>query len=146
GLSDDDVRASIALHGKHVSNIQKKYTWFETMKTVVMEPMFLLLLSCTLIYFIVGEPGEGFFLLGAILVVSGISIYQDSRSQKALDALKVYNEPNATVIRNNTLEILPTTEIVVGDLVECSEGQLIPADGKVIYANDFSVNESILTG
>lgn len=146
GLNDDEVNASIALHGKNVSQSQKKFTWLETMKTVVLEPMFLLLLACTLIYFLVGELGEGFFLLGAILVVSGISIYQDSRSQKALDALKAYNEPNATIIRNNVLQVFPTIDIVVDDFVECSEGQLIPADGIVIYANDFSVNESILTG
>jgi Ca2+-transporting ATPase len=146
GLNDDEVNASIALHGKHMTQSQRQYTWLETMRTVVIEPMFLLLLACTLIYFVVGEFAEGIFLLGAILVVSGISIYQDSRSQKALDALKAFNEPNATLIRNNSLQILPTIEIVVGDFVECSEGQLIPADGKVLYANDFSVNESILTG
>ncbi len=146
GLSDEDVTASLDLHGRNEAVLSSKNTWLETLKTVVMEPMFLLLLACTIIYFLAGEFGEGFFLLGAILVVSGISLYQDSRSQKALDALKAYNEPNASVIRNNSLQILPTQDIVVDDLVECSEGQLIPADGIIIYSNDFSVNESILTG
>lgn len=146
GLNDAEVKTSMDLHGKHLSQLNADNKWLETMKNVVKEPMFLLLLACTLIYFLVGEAGEGFFLLGAILVVSGISLYQDSRSQRAIEALKAYNEPNSTVIRNNKLEILPTTEIVMGDLVECSEGQWIPADGIIVYSNDFSVNESILTG
>jgi Ca2+-transporting ATPase len=108
--------------------------------------MFLLLVAAATIYFILGNTNEALFMLGAIVLVSAISLYQDQRSRRALEALAQYSQAQAKAIRNNVVVELPTEEIVVGDLVVVSEGELIPADGLVVHANDFSVNESILTG
>ena len=85
-------------------------------------------------------------MLGAIILVSAISFYQDSRSKKALEALKAFTQASATVIRNNKVVELLSEELVVGDVVVVSEGELIPVDGKLLQMHDFSVNESILTG
>jgi Ca2+-transporting ATPase len=108
--------------------------------------MFILLVTAAVIYFILGEFSDAWFMSGAIILVSGISIYQDNRSRNALKALKEFTQPHATVIRDNRVMHLLSEEIVVGDYVIVSEGELIPADGQVKQLNDFSVNESILTG
>ena len=108
--------------------------------------MFILLVIAALIYFLMGEISEGAFMLGAVILVSAISIYQDSRSRMALAALKAFTQAKAKVIRNNELVELATEEIVVGDLVVAEEGSLLAADGEIIHAHDFAVNESILTG
>src|SRR5690606_37018777 len=110
------------------------------------EPMFILLVAAAAIYFILGEYSDALFMSGAIILVSAISIYQDNRSRKALNALKEFTQPHATVIRNNLPVHLLSEEIVVGDYVVVSEGELISADGIAKQLNDFSVNESILTG
>lgn len=146
GLSDSDVAEAKKQYGTNSWHKETHSTWLEALKGTVSEPMFVLLVACTVIYFSLGEYSEGFFMLGAIILVSGISFYQDSRSRRALEALKTYTEPLATVIRNNHITEILSEDIVIGDIIIVTEGELIPADGTVIQTNDFSVNESILTG
>jgi len=146
GLSDAEVEDSLDKNGNNALQNGANNVWWQALKETATEPMFLLLVACTVIYFSLGELSEGFFMLGAILLVSAISFYQDSRSKKALEALKAYTQSATTVIRNNQLIELPVDELVIGDTVVASEGELIPADGKLLQINDFSVNESLLTG
>lgn len=108
--------------------------------------MFLLLLAAAIIYYISGQVAEALFMGCSILLVSAISIYQDNRSRNALEALKKLTQPTAWVIRDGVKTTIPLEEIVVGDIMVVEEGSIIPADGVIIQANDFFVNESILTG
>jgi Ca2+-transporting ATPase len=82
----------------------------------------------------------------AILFITSISLYQDSRSKNALEKLKDLSQPHCKVIRNGTLEEIKSVELVVGDFLLVEEGSSITADGTIVQSNDFSVNESILTG
>ena len=113
---------------------------------ILKEPMLLLLFAVSIIYVIVGNYSEALFMLGAIIAVSGISFYQDNRSKKALEALEKLNEPMSVVVRNSTVQQIPTQEIAVNDLCIVEEGKMINADGEILHSNDFSVNESSLTG
>lgn len=113
---------------------------------ILKEPMLLLLIAVAIIYVIVGNYSEAVFMLGAIIAVSGISFYQDNRSKKALEALEKLNEPLSTVIRNAKEIQIPTHEIAVGDFCIIEEGRMVNADGEIVHSNDFSVNESSLTG
>src|SRR5690606_9746805 len=124
----------------------KKGSWYTMLLEILKEPMLLLLIAVSGIYVIVGNYSEALFMLGAIIVVSGISFYQDNRSKKALEALEKLNEPLSTVIRNGKVLQIPTHEIAVGDLCVIEEGKMINADGEILHSNDFSVNESSLTG
>jgi P-type Ca2+ transporter type 2C len=105
----------------------------------------LLILACV-IYFLLGEPAEGFMMLVATCIVSTISLYQEIRSSKALEALRQYTEPQVTVIRDGIEKTIQTRELVPGDIVKLEEGNKIPADARIIQANDLSIDESILTG
>jgi P-type Ca2+ transporter type 2C len=146
GLNDEQVAASARKFGKNVITKRPGKAIWLAIKEVVFEPMFLLLLACAVIYFVLGEKSEGYFMTGAIILVSAISIFQNARSNKALKALKAYTRSQAKVIRNNTLVDIPSEEIVIGDVVVASEGEIIPADGVVLQTNDLSINEAILTG
>ncbi len=108
--------------------------------------MIILLLVASTIYFISGETGNGIFMVVAILFITSISIYQDSRSKNALEKLKALSQPRCKVIRNGEFEEIKSEELVVGDFLLVEEGTSITADGVIIHSNDFSVNESILTG
>ncbi len=108
--------------------------------------MFILLIAAATIYFITGDYGDGIFMTAAIVLVSAISLYQESRSHNAIESLRKLSQPKSKVIRGGNLIEIPSEEIVLGDCVQIEEGAFIPADGIILQSNDFSVNESILTG
>lgn len=146
GLSDEELKNSRSKFGYNQATNIKKVAWYSMLLDILKEPMLLLLIAVAIIYVIVGNYSEAFFMLGAIIAVSGISFYQDNRSKKALEALERLNEPLSTVIRNSTSVQIPTREIAVGDLCIITEGKMVNADGEILHSNDFSVNEASLTG
>ncbi|NSL90704.1 cation-translocating P-type ATPase [Chitinophaga sp. Mgbs1] len=146
GLTDAEVAASRLSYGRNVPPEPFINPVLALLKEILQEPMLVLLIAVTAIYFVMGEYGEAYFMLAAIGVVSGISFYQDSRSRKALEALEKLNEPLSRVIRNGALQSVPTADIVTGDMIVVAEGNTINADGIIVHSNDFSVNESVLTG
>lgn len=146
GLTDTEVTASRQQYGYNRTEGVYKSTVLEILLSILKEPMLVLLFIISVIYLIIGDYGEALFMFIAIVAVSAISLYQDTRSKKALTALEKLNEPLSKVIRNAQIVEIPTNEIVVGDLCITEEGQMINADGRIIHSNDFSVNESSLTG
>ncbi|MCB0763734.1 MAG: cation-translocating P-type ATPase [Flavobacteriales bacterium] len=146
GLTDPEVTASRVRYGGNTIEDRTGGTFWPAVKGAVLEPMFLLLLATSIIYFVLGERMEAYFMAGAIILVSTISIYQDSRSRRALSALRAYSAAQATVIRNNAVIKVPVEDVVVGDHAVADEGSLLAADGVIVQSNDASVNESILTG
>lgn len=146
GLTDLEVLESAKKFGTNSIEHQKKNHFLNSILDIVKEPMFLLLLTATSIYFITGAYGDGIFMAFAIVFVMAISVFQESRSRNAIEALKKLSQPQCKVIRNGVTIEIPTEEIVIGDCVQLEEGAFIPADGIILSSNDFSVNESILTG
>lgn len=146
GLTNDEVEASRLQYGYNRLEDSRKNTWFDLLIDILKEPMLILLIIISIIYVIVGDYGEAAFMFVAIVAVTAISFYQDNRSKKALEELEKLNEPLSTVIRNSKAVQIPTHEIVVGDLCITEEGRIINADGIIVHSNDFSVNESSLTG
>jgi Ca2+-transporting ATPase len=146
GLTENDVVISRSVNGTNSLDHQNKNNLIASLIDMITEPMFLLLLIATSIYFITGEYGDGIFMTAAIVLVSTISLYQESRSRNAIEALKKLTQPKSKVIREGKVQEVPSEEIVLGDLIQTEEGKFIPADGFILQSNDFSVNESILTG
>ena len=146
GLTDEAVAQSRALHGRNVLMTNAPSQLLTTMKEVVLEPMFLLLLVACAVYVGLGRTEEAITLSVALLLVSGISVYQSIRSDRALSTLRELTQPQAQVRRNGALTTVPIETIVVGDVVLIEEGERVCADGTIDEASDFSVDESILTG
>ena len=146
GLTNEQVIRSRSQYGNNTLNQKKENRFSDAIKSLAKEPMVVLLLVAATIYFITGNKGDGIFLASAIVLVSVISLYQDSRSRKALANLKEFTQNNAKVIRDGEVVLIKSEELVPGDALLVEEGNSISADGKIIHSNDFSVNESILTG
>tara|TARA_R110000868_G_scaffold136879_1_gene350035 strand:+ start:12075 stop:14642 length:2568 start_codon:yes stop_codon:yes gene_type:complete len=146
GLSDEAVKSSRNQHGKNSLSYKKENSFLDALKSVAQEPMVILLMVAASIYFITGNNGDGIFMVSAIILVASISLYQDSKSRMALEKLKNLTQPNSQVIRNAVVLEIPSEELVVGDSLMVEEGNTIPADATIVHSNDFSVNESILTG
>lgn len=146
GLSTQEVIQSRKKNGFNSLEHQDKNLFLVSLIETVKEPMFLLLLLAASIYFITGKYGDGIFMTSAIILVSTISLYQESKSRNAIELLKKLSQPKSKVIRNGEIIEIPSEEIVLGDFIQIEEGTFIPADGMILQSNDFSVNESILTG
>lgn len=93
GLSTQEVEASRKKHGTNTLTFKKENGFVDALKSLVKEPMVILLLIASCIYFISGKTGDGIFLASAIVLVAGISLYQDSRSRNALQKLKDFTQP-----------------------------------------------------
>ncbi len=146
GLTKEQVIAAREKHGQNTLDYKKENGIVDAMLQLVKEPMIILLLVASLIYFVSGELGDGIFLASAIVIVSVISLYQDSRSRNALQKLKTLTQPNSKVIRDGEIAEIKSDDLVIGDSMMVEEGTSIAADGVIVHSNDFSVNESILTG
>jgi P-type Ca2+ transporter type 2C len=146
GLTDPEVLQSRIAHGQNELINHRGFWLLTTLREVVSEPMFLLLLVACGVYFLLGQHAEGATLIGALLIVSGISIYQSMRSERAVGALRELTQPRATVRRNGKIVSIATQELVVGDAVLVEEGARIPADGVLAEQSDFTLDEAVLTG
>jgi Ca2+-transporting ATPase len=113
---------------------------------VLREPMFALLLACGAIYYLLGDRNEAVILLGFVVLVAVITVYQEEKTEHALRALRDLSSPRALVIREGTRRRIPGREVVRGDLVVLSEGDRVPADAVLRSSAHVSADESLLTG
>ncbi|MGB5700502.1 cation-translocating P-type ATPase [Muriicola sp.] len=146
GLTQEEVLQARATYGQNILEGKTSLGLFHALKGLAKEPMVILLFVASAVYFISGNTGDGIFLLAAIVMVSAISLYQDGRSRNAVEKLKKFTQPKCTVIRNGETVEIKSEDVVVGDSLMVEEGATIAADGKIVHSNDFSVDESLLTG
>ncbi len=146
GLTDAEVKTSREKYGQNKLDFKKESGFLDMLLHIFKEPMTIIILIAAAIYFVSGDTGDGIFMVAAILFITSISLYQDSRSKNALEKLKDFSQPHCKVIRNGKIAEVLNEELVVGDSLMVEEGSFITADGNIIHSNDFSVNESILTG
>ncbi|MBN3927667.1 cation-translocating P-type ATPase [Nostoc sp. NMS4] len=112
----------------------------------VQDPIFLLLVSGGIIYWILGDLQEALILLGFVFFITGISLYQEGKTEHALEALRDLSSPRALVIRDGERKRIAGREVVRGDVLVLAEGDRVPADAMVLSCTNFSTDESLLTG
>lgn len=145
GLTEQEVLESRRRFGKNLLKDGGRREWHIVFE-VLREPMVLLLIAACTFYLLMGEFREGIIMGFAIVLVSGISVYQQVRSENALKSLSAVTRRAVTVIRDAVTLQIESEELVVGDLAIFSEGDQVSADVKIMELSDFSVDESILTG
>jgi Ca2+-transporting ATPase len=113
---------------------------------VLREPMLLLLVATGVIYIALGDLHEAIAVLAAVMLVVGLTIYQEHKTEKTLDALRDLSSPRALVIRDGTAVRIPGREVVPHDLLVLDEGDRVAADANVISTLRLKLDESLLTG
>jgi Ca2+-transporting ATPase len=113
---------------------------------VFREPMFLLLLACGAIYIVLGDPQEALMLLGFVVLITIMTLYQEHKTERALETLRDLASPRALVIREGHQRRIPGREVVRDDVFLLEEGDRVPADAVVLSATNLSIDESLLTG
>ena len=146
GLTSAEAQKRQQEYGKNELTPQKKQNFFREALHILSEPMFLLLIAASIIYFILGEPRDGAIMLVFVLGVITIDIIQEWKTDKTLSALKDLSMPKITVIRDGAQTVIASVDLVPGDLMLLHEGVKIPADGRIVKCSDLCVDESTLTG
>ena len=113
---------------------------------VLREPMFLLLVAATAVYLVVGDLGEALILAASIVGVITLTVVQERKAERALDALRDLSSPRALVLRDGERVRIPGLEVVRGDVMLVAEGDRVAADAELVQATDVSLDESLLTG
>lgn len=146
GLSDSEVSKKLEEEGHNELPKDKKRTFLHILFGIIKEPMFILLLACGTIYLLLGDIQEAMMLLAFVFIVIGITVYQENKTEKALEALKDLSSPRALVVRNGEHKRISGRDVVTGDIIILSEGDRVPADAIVIDCSNLLVDESLLTG
>ncbi|MCI6675324.1 MAG: cation-translocating P-type ATPase [Clostridiales bacterium] len=153
GLSGSDIVSLLAEHGENKLNEKKKKTNFQRFLDQFKDVMILILILAAVISFVIacieGNPKEFFepALILLIVIINAImGVMQESKAEKALDALKNLSAPHARVIRDNKEAIIDASQLVPGDIIRLEAGDFIPADARLIRSVRLKCEESALTG
>jgi len=146
GLTEEKAKAQQNKYGLNVLTQKKKRGLFYYVSKITQEPMLLILLIAAVLYFIIGSTWDGVLMIGGALMMIGIDLYQERKTDKALEMLSELSTPKVSVIRNSKTEIIPRAELTVGDLMLLKEGERVAGDGIIVSASNLFMDESLLTG
>ena len=146
GLWDAEAQARLAADGPNELAKGRGRSPLRIILDVLREPMLLLLPTGGLVYLALGDRQEAAILMVFACLSIGITVVQEARTERVLDALRNLSSPRVLVIRGGARHRIAGRDVVRGDLVVLSEGDRVPADARLTEAQDLSADESLLTG
>jgi Ca2+-transporting ATPase len=146
GLTRQEATRRLAADGPNDLPRPPQRTTWRIAYEVAREPMFQLLAAAAAIYLVLGDVSEAAVLLAFVAVTVAITLVQERRTERVLEALHDMTSPRALVWRDGRRERLAGVDVVCGDLLELVEGDRVPADARLLEANDLLVDESLLSG
>ena len=146
GLTETEAAARLRLEGSNELPQPDRRTPFRIAVEVLREPMFVLLLIGGLVYLALGDLKEAIILVAFATLSIVITVVQESRTERVLDALRDLTSPRALVIRDGERKRIAGKDVVRGDFIVLSEGDRVPADAILLQCQDLQADESMLTG
>ena len=146
GLSEDEAGERRKAEGFNELPRQEHRTPLRIVLEVLHEPMLLLLLAGGVIYLLLGDLQEALILLVFASMSVVITVVQETRTERVLEALRDLTSPRALVIRDGVRRRIPGREVVRGDIIVLAEGDRVPADATLLQCQDLQADESLLTG
>ena len=146
GLRSEEARRLLAVVGANTLGTERRAAWWRTLGDVVREPMVLLLLVCASVYVAFGDLSEALILAASVVLVVLISLLQEGKTERALQALKDLSSPLASVRRDGRPMRIQASQLVPGDVLLLQEGDRVAADAVLVSATALEVDESLLTG
>ena len=146
GLSSEQAIDRIEFYGRNELAREHEHHVIKEFLLHFKSPLVIILLIASIITGVFGEYANTIIILTIIFVSVILDYYQESKAEKAAQLLKQKVTSTATVLRNNVKQEIPFPEIVPGDIIYLSAGDIAPADSRVINAKDLFINQSSLTG
>ena len=146
GLSAAEAARRLDDRGPNTVTARREETFWDELLESLREPLVLLLIAVGVLYFMFGEVRDALIVLGVIVTVAITEAGIEWRAGRAVAALAALAEPKALVWRDGALAEHPAETLVPGDLLELRAGSRVPADARLIVAQDIAVDESLVTG
>ena len=146
GLTEEEAALRLKRLGPNCLPPPAHRTPLAALRVVVSQPMVLLLLACMGLYAMLGSVGDASMLLVSVLVVAAISVYQELRTQRVLEALYQLASPRSTVVRGGKVRRISSHDLVEGDRLQVQEGDRLACDARLLVGHGLRVDESMLTG
>ena len=146
GLTSEEAKIRLQKNGENKLASKKKKTMVQLFLAQLNDAMIYILIAAAVISGIMGEISDSIIILIVIFINATIGVVQESKAEKALEALKQLSTPKALVKRNGELIEIPSEEVVTGDIVIIDAGRYIPADLRLIETANLQIEESAFTG
>lgn len=147
GLTTDQAAALLAEYGPNqLVPASRRHGALQLIWDTVRDPMVLLLVVASAVYLATGDFTDAVVTAIALVPIAAVGLVLERRSQTALDRLRALTAPTARVLRDGEFKPLPTADIVPGDVISVSEGDVVPADARLFESRNVVTDESALTG
>ena len=146
GLQPADAEGRLKQYGPNTISAQKQATALRVLLRQFKSPLVLILIFAAIVSGVVGEWIDASIVLAIVLGSSILGFVQEYSASNAVEKLRSQVTIKTNLLRGGQTQSLPSEQVVPGDVVLLSAGSLIPADGIVLEANDFFVNQAVLTG
>jgi Mg2+-importing ATPase len=146
GLSSSEAYNRLLRYGANELIATQRLSLLRQLLSLFANPLVIILLLASLVSGFVGETVNAFIIVIIVLLSITLNFIQSYRSQQAAEALKAHVAPAATVLRDDQWKEIARREIVPGDIIQLSAGDLVPADARLLQARDLHVNQAALTG
>lgn len=146
GLSEEEAEIRKKIFGPNTLPEQGILGWANILLNQLKSPLIFILMIAGTITLFLKEWGDSIVIFAAVIANSLLGFYQESKAENTLALLKTYVKERARVVRAGKEGEIDARELVPGDIIRITQGDRVPADARLIFANDLQIDESILTG
>ena len=151
GLSEEDVKRRELQYGKNLLAKPPKPSLIKRFFAQLGDPMTIILIAAAAISLITAAySGEGFtdviIIMAVVIVNACLGVYQESKAEKAIEALQAMSAATCKVIRDGKMQVIKSEDLVPGDVVLLEAGDAVPADGRLFESASLKIEEAALTG
>ncbi|MBS6749132.1 MAG: HAD-IC family P-type ATPase, partial [Firmicutes bacterium] len=153
GLSSGEAAKRLERDGRNELAAEKKDSLIKRFFAQMADPMIIILIAAAAISAITsvfGPEGEGFadviIIMAVVIINAVLGVYQENKAEKAIEALQAMSAATSKVVRDGKLCVVPSAELVVGDIVHLEAGDAVPADGRILDSASLQIEEAALNG
>ena len=146
GIDSGQAEQRLKEYGENVLEEAGRLQWWQVFLAQFKDLLVIILIGAAAVSMLTGDPESAMVIFAVLLLNAVLGTVQHQKAEKSLDSLKQLSSPEARVIREGLLCIIPSSMVVPGDILMLETGDLVAADGRLLEVHGFTVNESSLTG
>ncbi|HWR30150.1 MAG TPA: cation-translocating P-type ATPase [Negativicutes bacterium] len=146
GLTDQEAGLRLEKNGPNELQGKPRATMWERLLAQFKDFLIIILIVASIVSACIGEVTDSLVIIAIVILNAALGVFQESKAEKAMEALQKMAAPNSKVVRGGTIQTIPSRELVVGDVVLLEAGDYVPADVRILESMNLKVEEASLTG